>query len=135
MLSAFFKPKSVAVVGASRDPEKLGYAVLNNLIEGGYPECGDLYPINPKADEILGYRTYKSVLDVDADIDLAVFAPPRELWVEYLTRSSDHSEIIGIYDADDMNNSVDISDDISEYDMKKILNKLDEELKERRDGR
>ncbi|MEE8391138.1 MAG: acetate--CoA ligase [Anaerolineae bacterium] len=74
MLDAFFHPKSVAVVGASRDPEKLGYAVLANLQEGGYP--GHLYPVNLKADEILGLKAYPSVLDIPDPVDLAVIVIP-----------------------------------------------------------
>jgi acetyltransferase len=73
-LDTFFKPRSVAVVGASREPEKLGYAVLANLKEGGFP--GPLYPINPKADEILGLKAYPSVSDVPDPIDLAVIIIP-----------------------------------------------------------
>lgn len=76
MLSAFFKPKSIAVVGASRTPEKLGYQVMANLIEGGYPQTGTIYPINPKADEILGYKAYPSMLDVPDPIDLAMLVIP-----------------------------------------------------------
>ncbi|MBC8507852.1 MAG: acetate--CoA ligase family protein [Anaerolineales bacterium] len=76
MLKPFFEPSSVAVIGASRDPAKLGYAVLNNLVEGGYVQKGAVYPINPKADEILGLAAFASVLDVPADIDLAVIVIP-----------------------------------------------------------
>ena len=76
MLEAFFNPKSVAVVGASTSPEKLGYAVLDNLVNGGYAEVGKIYPINPKADEILGQKAYPSVLDVPETIDLAVIVIP-----------------------------------------------------------
>jgi acetyltransferase len=74
MLDDFFQPDSVAVIGASRDPEKLGFAVLNNLIDGGYE--GRLYPINPKADEILGLEAYASVLEVPDPIDLAIIVIP-----------------------------------------------------------
>jgi acetyl coenzyme A synthetase (ADP forming)-like protein len=74
MLDAFFKPESVAVVGASRDPEKLGYAVVSNLKEAGFP--GRIYPINPKADEILDLKAYPSVLDVPDSIDLVVIVIP-----------------------------------------------------------
>jgi acetate---CoA ligase (ADP-forming) len=74
MLDAFFKPDSVAVIGASRDPEKLGYAVVSNLKEAGFP--GRIYPINPKADEILDLEAYPSVLDVPGSIDLAVIVIP-----------------------------------------------------------
>jgi len=74
MLDAFFHPQSVAIIGASRDPEKLGYAVLDNLKEGGYP--GRLYPVNPKADEILALKAYPSVLDIPDPVDLAVIVIP-----------------------------------------------------------
>ena len=53
MLDAFFDPESVAVVGASTNPVKLGHAVLKNLVDGGYSQRGKVYPINPKADQIL----------------------------------------------------------------------------------
>jgi acetyltransferase len=70
----FFNPQSVAVIGASRTPGKLGYGVLRNIIQHGYQ--GAVYPINPKADEILGLRCYPSVLSVPDPIDLAVFLIP-----------------------------------------------------------
>ncbi len=76
MLDAFFSPGSVAVIGASTNPNKLGHSVLKNLIEGGYSGRGKLYPINPKAEEILGCQAYPSVLDVQAHIDLAVIVIP-----------------------------------------------------------
>ena len=74
MLEPFFSPQSVAVVGASRDPSKLGYAVLANLKDAGFP--GPLYPINPKAGEILGLKAYSSVLDIPDAVDLAVVVIP-----------------------------------------------------------
>ena len=73
-LSAFFSPKGVALIGASRDPAKLGYAVLRNLVEHGY--TGPVYPVNPKANEILGVRCYPSVLDVPDPVELAVIIAP-----------------------------------------------------------
>ncbi len=74
MLDTFFHPRSVAVIGASRDPEKLGYSVLANLKEGGF--TGQLYPVNPKADQILGLTAYPSILDIPAPVDLAVIVIP-----------------------------------------------------------
>jgi len=74
MLESFFNPQSVAVIGASRDPEKLGYSVLANLKEGGY--SGHLYPVNPKASEILDLKAYPSVLDIPDPVDLAVIVIP-----------------------------------------------------------
>ena len=73
-LNQFFDPRAVAVVGASTDPTKLGYAVLFNVLEHGF--TGDVYPINPKAGEVLGKKAYASVLDVPGPIDLAVIVVP-----------------------------------------------------------
>ncbi|MFN2218923.1 MAG: acetate--CoA ligase family protein [Anaerolineae bacterium] len=75
-LEAFFEPASVAVIGASSSPTKLGHAVLKNLVEGGYLLRGRVYPINPTSEEILGCRAYPSVLDVPDPIDLAVIIVP-----------------------------------------------------------
>jgi acetyl coenzyme A synthetase (ADP forming)-like protein len=76
MLDAFFHPASVAVIGASSSPAKLGHAVLKNLVNGGYINKGTIYPINPSATEILGLTAYPSVLDVPGPIDLAVLVIP-----------------------------------------------------------
>src|SRR4030067_3814189 len=76
MLEAFFQPASVAVIGASSDPQKLGYAVLKNLVEGGYAQKGKVFPINLTASEILGYPAYPTVAAVPGPIDLAVLVIP-----------------------------------------------------------
>lgn len=76
MLQPFFEPKSVAVIGASTNPDKLGHAVLKNLVDGGYSKKGKVYPINLDAGEILGHKAYPSVLDVPEPIDLAVIVIP-----------------------------------------------------------
>lgn len=76
MLKQFFEPQSVAVIGASANPAKLGYAVVQNLVEGGYAKRGKIYPINLDAGEILGYPAYPSVADVPGPIDLAVIVIP-----------------------------------------------------------
>ncbi len=76
-LDAFFRPQSVAVIGASADPEKLGHAVVKNLIDGGYlTEARHVYPINPKSDTILGLPAFSDVQAVDGPIDLAVIVIP-----------------------------------------------------------
>lgn len=72
-----FEPDSVAVIGASRDPSKTGHVILKNIVEGGYK--GRIYPINPSANEILGLKCYKSVLEVPENIDLAVVVVPARL--------------------------------------------------------
>ncbi|MCJ7573910.1 acetate--CoA ligase family protein [Candidatus Bathyarchaeota archaeon] len=73
-LEAIFRPGSVAVVGASRTPGKVGYILTRNMMDSGFG--GKIYPINPGADEILGLKCYKSVLDVPDVIDLAVITIP-----------------------------------------------------------
>ncbi len=74
MLEGFFQPKSVALIGASATPGKLGYTVLANMIAAGFP--GKIYPINPKATQISGYKAYPSILDVPEVPDLAVIVIP-----------------------------------------------------------
>lgn len=74
MLEHFFNPSSVAVVGASQKPGKIGYDILNNIVRYGY--TGAVYPINPKAREILGCMAYPDLVSVPSDIDLAVVALP-----------------------------------------------------------
>ncbi|WP_030667999.1 acetate--CoA ligase family protein [Streptomyces sp. NRRL B-1347] len=68
------QPRSVAVIGASNEPGKIGNSVMRNLIDGGFP--GEIHPVNPKADDILGRKAYKSVTDVPGEVDVAVFAIP-----------------------------------------------------------
>ena len=67
-------PRSVAVIGASAEDGKIGNSVMKNLINGGYQ--GAILPIHPKAGEILGRKAYPSVLKVNEEIDVAVFAIP-----------------------------------------------------------
>jgi len=74
MLETFFSPKSVAVVGASASPDKLGHVVLKNAIESGYK--GTLYPINPKGGAILGWQSYPSIEALPQTPDLAVIVIP-----------------------------------------------------------
>jgi acetyltransferase len=73
-LQALFRPKSVAIIGASRTPGKVGHIVAKNTIESGFE--GGIYPINPRAEEILGLKCYASILDVPEAVDLAVIAIP-----------------------------------------------------------
>lgn len=74
VLTGLLRPKSIAVVGASATPGKIGHTVIKNLIESGYE--GGIYPINPTADEILGLKVYQSVLDVPGDIEAAAITVP-----------------------------------------------------------
>jgi len=73
-MQRIMNPRAVAVIGASAEDGKIGNSVMKNLINGGY--AGAIYPIHPKADEILGRKAYASVLNVAEKIDVAVFAIP-----------------------------------------------------------
>lgn len=72
--NSFTQPKSLAVVGASNTPGKIGYAVVNNLITSGYK--GNVFPINPKEKEILGLTCYASFAEIPGDVETAIFAVP-----------------------------------------------------------
>jgi acetate---CoA ligase (ADP-forming) len=76
-LDAFFKPKSVAIVGASSDPKKVGNTALKNLISMGYQ--GKIFPVNPKEDSILGFHCYKSMLEIPEPVDACVLLVSADL--------------------------------------------------------
>lgn len=76
-MKALLAPKSIAVIGASAKDGSIGNTVVKNLIESGY--AGALYPINPKAPEILGIKAYPSILDVPGEVDMAVFCVPAKV--------------------------------------------------------
>jgi acetyl coenzyme A synthetase (ADP forming)-like protein len=82
-MNRIMKPDALAVIGASAETGKIGNSVMKNLINGGYK--GKIYPIHPKADEIMGMKAYKSVKDVPGDIDVAVFAIPAQFVAAALT--------------------------------------------------
>jgi acetyl coenzyme A synthetase (ADP forming)-like protein len=69
-----FCPSTLAVVGASRSPDKIGNVVLRNILQSGYK--GKIYPINPNAPEILGLKAYPKVSDIEEAIDQAVINIP-----------------------------------------------------------
>lgn len=73
-MDLFFKPRSVAVIGASGTPGKLGYIIVKNIADSDF--AGAVYPVNPKSDEILGYKVYRSVTEVPGEVDLVVTVLP-----------------------------------------------------------
>ena len=75
-LRPFFQPRSIAIIGASRDPNKIGYRLLDAITANRFQ--GAVYPINPKATEVIGIRTYPSVLQIPEPVDLAVISVPRD---------------------------------------------------------
>jgi acetyl coenzyme A synthetase (ADP forming)-like protein len=81
-LQHFFAPESVAIIGASTKPGKVGHDILRNMIDAGFK--GAIYPINPSAKEILGLRSYASVREVAGPIDLAVVVVPAPIALEVM---------------------------------------------------
>ena len=73
-LESVFNARSVAVVGASANPEKTGHIILKNIIEGGFE--GKIYPVNPKAGEILGLPCYPSVTAINDSVDVVIIVVP-----------------------------------------------------------
>jgi acyl-CoA synthetase (NDP forming) len=75
-LDAIFNPKSVAVIGASDNPGKLGSHVMRSLTEGNYP--GRIYPVNPGKSELFGMKTYPTLLQIPESVDLSIIVLPAE---------------------------------------------------------
>lgn len=73
-MERFFKPTSVAVVGASTNPKKPGNIILQNIIDSDF--AGAIYPVNPTADEVLGLKAYPSVSEIPGHVDLVVIIIP-----------------------------------------------------------
>jgi acyl-CoA synthetase (NDP forming) len=73
-LERFFQPASIAIVGATNNPLKMNYRVLQNLVNLSFK--GKIYPVNPKAKEILGIRAFARLQDIPDKIDLVVSAVP-----------------------------------------------------------
>ncbi|QJB56847.1 acetate--CoA ligase alpha subunit [Pseudodesulfovibrio sp. zrk46] len=75
-LHAFFYPETVAVIGASASPGKVGHTIVSNMIGAGYK--GKLFPVNPKATEIEGLKVVNDIADLPRGLDLAVVSVPRD---------------------------------------------------------
>jgi acetyltransferase len=75
-LDSIFRPKSVAIIGASRTQGKVGNVLLNNLIKSGFK--GRIYPVNIRGGKILGLNSFKSILDIEQDVELAVISIPSQ---------------------------------------------------------
>lgn len=73
-LDQVLDPSSVAVIGASASPDKIGHKILKNIVDAGFR--GPVYPVNPRGGEILGLKAYPSVLDTPGDVDAVVVVVP-----------------------------------------------------------
>ena len=73
-LDAIFSPRSVAVVGASTTPGKVGHDIFVNILKGGFR--GTLYPVNPRARSVSSVRAYPGIADIPDDVDLTMIILP-----------------------------------------------------------
>jgi len=76
-LQAMLEPTSVAIIGASDDPSRIGGRPLRYMRDGGF--SGSLYPVNPNRDEVQGIKAYPSILDVPETVDCAIIAVPAKI--------------------------------------------------------
>ena len=72
--NSFTEPRSLAVVGASKTPGKIGFVLVNNLLESRYQ--GQIFPVNPREEEILGLPCYPSITEITGKVEMAVLAVP-----------------------------------------------------------
>lgn len=75
-LNSLYRPKSIAIIGASAQPGKIGYSVIKNLVDSKYE--GKIYPVNLKATEILGLKCYPTIQEIPEKVDAAVITIPAE---------------------------------------------------------
>ncbi len=76
-LEAVFRPRSIAVIGASANRNKLGNVVLRSVVHGDF--TGPVYPVNPRAEVVYCIQAYKSVLETPGEVDLAIVVVPRKV--------------------------------------------------------
>jgi acetyl coenzyme A synthetase (ADP forming)-like protein len=87
VMNKLMRPRAIAVVGASESDGKIGNSVMKNLVNGGFQ--GEIYPVNPKASEILGKKVYADIDDLPDDVDVAVFAIPAKFVVDTIAKVGD----------------------------------------------
>lgn len=85
-LDSLFKPKNIAVIGASRNKEKVGNVITRNLIS---TFRGKIFPVNNKAESVEGLTAYKSIKDIKDDVDLAIVSVPREASIEVMEEAGE----------------------------------------------
>ena len=74
MLDKVLNAESVAIIGASKNKTKRGYRAIKTLLADGFE--GEIYPVNPKEDRILGLKCYKDITEIEAVVDLALITTP-----------------------------------------------------------
>jgi acyl-CoA synthetase (NDP forming) len=91
---ALFEPRSVAILGASKDPRKWGFNLLFNVVKGGYR--GRVYPVNPREDEILGFRVYSSISRIREPVDLAILVVPPSSMLKVIQECGRNGTRVGV---------------------------------------
>jgi acyl-CoA synthetase (NDP forming) len=89
-----FEPRGVAIIGASRDKNKIGYKFVENIAASGYK--GKIYPVNPEGGEILGYMVYKNVAEIDDVIDMVCFVIPAKFILDSVKACADKGAKFGV---------------------------------------
>jgi acetyltransferase len=85
MLESLIYPQTIAILGASRDPAKVGHAFVSNLIKSGFQ--GKIVPVNPSADEVLGLKCYHALDQFDGKVDLSIVVVPPKFVKEAIQSS------------------------------------------------
>ena len=86
-LENFFNPQSIAIIGASEEPGKIGNIIARNLSELGY--AGKVFLVNPKHENIFGQKCYKSVLEIEENVDLAIMVIPAKFINDVIKSAKD----------------------------------------------
>jgi acyl-CoA synthetase (NDP forming) len=92
-LRQVFESRSVAVVGASKDPLKAGHQVVRTLLGAGY--VGRIYPVNPNEDEILGLPCYNSITEIEEPLDLLVISLPAQAVITVMEEAEQRGDVKG----------------------------------------
>jgi acyl-CoA synthetase (NDP forming) len=86
MLNSFLQPKSIAIIGVSKTPDRPGYMIIKNLKDFGF--AGEIYPVNTEGGEVLGFKTYKNIQELPEKIDLAISMIPADETFDLLDNCS-----------------------------------------------
>jgi acetyl coenzyme A synthetase (ADP forming)-like protein len=89
-----FEPRGIAIIGASRDQSKIGHKFVRNIAASGYK--GKVYPVNPEGGEILGYKVYKSIPEIDGEADIACIVIPAKLVFDSIKSCADKGVKIAV---------------------------------------
>src|SRR3972149_417859 len=93
-LHEIFESRSVAIVGASKDPAKAGHQVVRTLLAAGYP--GGIFPVNPNEKEILGLPCYSSIAEIKERLDLIVVSLPGKAVITVMEEAEQRGDVKGV---------------------------------------